>query len=202
MTDSARDKKLVYHLQSLRNLASSVASGLLSRRDLGLARISFADHADPEILLGRAEHGLDAYVPFHFIPKNPFDYAAIRRAPNEQFVLIAVERRVASAGRWKISPKHPLSDGEPPLVLDWIPGLEAIDWSQMDKHPRPWETDRECRLACMAEALSPVSVPATAWRAVYVATRETEQAVRAILRQAGVSPYLNFAPNMLPPGAR
>lgn len=202
MPDSAQSKKLLYHLTDLRNLPSILREGLQSRRALAARGVEFVDHADAEILTGRAEHELDAYVPFHFIPKNPFDYAAVRRSPRDQFVLIAVPRQFAAASKWLICPRHPLTGAEPPTVLDWKAGLAAIDWAQMDKRPRNYNSDRECKLACMAEALSPAAVPSAVWQAVYVATPEAKKSVMSLLSRARVDKFVNVNPQMFPEGAR
>jgi hypothetical protein len=202
MAESARSKKLLYHLTDLQNLPSILRSALLSRQELKRRGAEFADHADAEILTGRAEHGLDAYVPFHFIHKNPFDYAVLRKSPQKQFVLIAVSRQVAATSGWRICPRHPLTDAEPPTVLDWQAGLAAIDWAQMDKRPRNYSTDRECKLVCMAEALCPAPVPFANWRSIFVATVRAKQAVELYLLQARIGMYVNVNPQMFPEGAR
>jgi hypothetical protein len=202
MAEGAQSKKLLYHLTDLKNLPSIIQAGLLSRRALHSAKAKFSDHADAEILTGRAEHGLDAYVPFHFIQKNPFDYAVLRKSPSDQFVLIAVARQFAATNGWQICPRHPLTDAEPPMVLTWQAGLAAIDWAQMDKRPRNYNSDRECKLVCMAEALSPAPVPSTAWQSIFVATTDAQKVVQSLLSQARVAKYVNVNAAMFPEGAK
>lgn len=199
MAESVRNKKLVYHLTDLSNLRSMIAIGIQCRRNL--SGTAFMDHADAEILRERADHALDQYVPFHFLAKSPFDYAVVRKAPNTQFILIAIPRHYAAANHWRICPRHPLTASEAPTVLEWEQGVDAIDWDQMDKADRNYDVDRECKLACMAEALSPSVVPVVAWQAIYVATQATENAVKSILATAGIKRYVNLSPAMFPKGA-
>jgi hypothetical protein len=198
-----RDKKLLYHLTDVANLRGILARGLQSRRSLESSGHGFADHADSEILEGRAEHRLDALVPFHFLARNPFDYAVVRNASSKQFVLITVARSHARANGWLVIPRHPLSAAQAPEVLDWESGMERIDWAQMDKQGRDWEADHECKLACMAEALSPTTVAAQAFHALYVASESTQTVTAQALREANLtSCHLNLSPQMFPKGAR
>jgi hypothetical protein len=199
---SVRDKRLLYHLTRVDNLSSILALGLLSRRALRAQQTAFADHGDVEILQGRAEHDLDAYVPFHFMSRTPFDFAVIRRAQDRQFVLIAVSRAHARANGWRIIPQHPLSLVQAPELLDWDSGMDRINWSQMDKSPRDYATDHDCKVACMAEALSPQAVEASMIQSFFVATEGTEQLVRSAIKSAGLSCHINVMATMFPRGAR
>jgi hypothetical protein len=87
--------------------------------------------------------------------RTPFDYGVIRNAKHaeKRFLYLGVKRAYAKRKGWKIIPKHPLADGEPYELLDWNEGIEAIDWHQLDKKGT-WDTDHECKQACMAEALA------------------------------------------------
>lgn len=199
---SAREKKLVYHLTALENLASILSTGLRSRRDLSSATEQFTDIADADILTGRASHELDLYVPFHFITRNPFDYAVVRNQLGSQFALIAVSRSVAQANDWKIIPRHPLTNAGKPELLSWDAGLAAITWSEMDKEPRNYEADHDCKMVCMAEALSPMTVPATLFQSIFVPNAESEALVRQMVANAGCSLYVNVNARMFPGGAR
>lgn len=76
-----RDGKLLYHLTAFENLPSIAEHGLLSRNDLRAHGLLFEDVADPDILRDRGD--LDRYVPFHFFPRNPFDYAVLHRNPGK-----------------------------------------------------------------------------------------------------------------------
>ena len=51
----------------------------------------------------------------------------------------------------------------------------------MDRSDRDYG-DRDCRHACMAEALSPVPVPVASFARIFVATEETAAVVRTHLR--------------------
>lgn len=128
MPGDNRNKKLVYHLTSATNLATIAGNGLLSRAELRRRGIRFDDVADPSILLGRLEYGLDECVPFHFMTLNPFDYAVVNKADHDRFVLFAVHRATARSADWRVIPKHPLANGGAPEILEWDTGIDRIDW--------------------------------------------------------------------------
>ena len=65
---SIKDGYLLYHQTKLKNLESIIKNGLLSRAIITSQNLNFEDVADPEIIEGRIENGLDVYVPFHFHP--------------------------------------------------------------------------------------------------------------------------------------
>jgi hypothetical protein len=199
---SARDKKLVYHLTAVENLTGVLRSGLKSRRELLAGTTRFTDVADVSILSGRAEHGLDAYVPFHFIQRSPFDYAVVHSRPESHFALIAVSRTVAQAHGWSIIPRHPLTNAEAPELLPWHKGVESIEWNEMDKEPRNYSADHHCKMVCMAEALSPATVPVALFQSIFLPTSESEALVRQMATGAGCSCYININPNMFPKGTR
>ncbi len=193
---SHKDKSFIYHMTSLDNLSSIVRHGLLSRDELGRrANLLTHDVADPEILAGRGS--LSSMVPFHFMTRNPFDYGVIKNAAHasKRFVYLAVERTHARRNGWKIIPRHPLANGGYEL-LSWDEGMERIDWTQLDKKGS-WTTDRECKLACMAEAVSPNAVTFDTVRAIYCPTSDDADRVAKIAPR--VKRYTN--PRMFPPGA-
>ncbi|MFO0613666.1 MAG: DarT ssDNA thymidine ADP-ribosyltransferase family protein [Polyangiaceae bacterium] len=200
--DGHRRKKLLYHLTALANLPSILNKGLQSRKALTHSFVEFEDVADPSILTGRADHRLDTFVPFHFLPRNPFDYAVVKRRTREQFVLIAVQRTVAASKEWRIVPRHPLADGDEPEILGWADGIAAIDWEQMDKDERDYDTDHDCKMVCMAEALSPKAVTVADFHSIFVATPATESAVKRALAGCRSKPFVNVNPKMFPSGAR
>lgn len=61
----AKDSKLLYNLTALENLDTIFQKGLLSRA--ALSDEVFEDVADAEILNSRQAHGLEQFVPFHFL---------------------------------------------------------------------------------------------------------------------------------------
>lgn len=175
--------KLLYHISPLSNLQGIVRHGLLSRNDLMARGLVFDDVADPAILAKRERFRLEAYVPFHFFPRNPFDYAVCRTKPDEPMALFAVQRARAQQSGWLIIPKHPLADdahgpGEP---LPWSQGNQAIDWHLLDQEDRDY-TDRECKVACMAEALSPTPVPLDFMTLIYVKCHSDAERARGFIR--------------------
>lgn len=111
-----REQKLLYHLTALDNMPSIFLEGLKSRAQLS----NFADVADPEILAGRQQWGLENFVPFHWFAGNPFDGRVQIDNRNRRFVMITVRRAIAARENWKILPRHPLANGE----------LELLDYAR------------------------------------------------------------------------
>lgn len=168
-----KNGKQLYHITSIKNLPSILQEGLLSRNQ----RKPIVDVADQEILTGRAIHGLDAMVPFHFFANNPFDGRVQKDHPDETFVFIAISRAHAEANNWSVSAKHPLN-GEFKL-LDYAKGIETIDWDTMNKREY---TTRESKSVCMAECLSPQAVPAIDFQQIFVKSEKDKQTVEGMLR--------------------
>lgn len=194
MNLSHRDKKFVYHMTSVENLPSIVTHGLLSRAELVARGLLKVDVADPEILEGRGE--LEKLVPFHFLPRNPFDYGVVRKPEHQdkKFVYLAVYRSYASANNWSIIPKHPLADSEQYQLHAWAPGIAAIEWAELDKRGS-WETDHNCKQACMAEALSPRPIPIASVAAFFFKTEEDAAAGKAVLP---ANAWVQVNPHMFP----
>jgi hypothetical protein len=117
-----KNQKFLYHLTSLKNLASILKSGLLPRAQLN----GFQDVADHEILQKRASLGLENYVPFHWSARNPFDGGVQSARRGEPFVMITVQRALAISQKWKIIPRHPLANDHIHL-LDYPQGVQVID---------------------------------------------------------------------------
>jgi len=184
------DKKLLYHLTALENLESILQHGLQPRCELN--NDEFNDVADSEILNSRANHNLDRYVPFHFFAKNPFDYGVQRAYPKDDFVLIAVQREIARNKRWLIVPTHPLAE-EGYQLCDYDAGFAAIDWDLLEE--RDYD-DRACKVACMAECLSPDSVPSSLFFSIYVQNIQAESAVNELIGKYNVICHVNFNPSM------
>lgn len=176
-----RNGKQLYHITSIQNLLGILKEGLLPRNQ----RKPVVDVADQEILTGRAKHGLDAMVPFHFFANNPFDGSVQKDHPDETFIFIAVSRAQAEEDNWSISAKHPLN-GEFKL-LDYAEGIESIDWDTMNKRDY---TTREGKSVCMAECLSPAIVPAKDFQQIFVKSEEDKQTVEAMLRDFGIDGWV------------
>jgi hypothetical protein len=90
--------------------------------------------------------------------------------------LLTVHRTYARGRGWKIIPRHPLAGHEQPRLLDWDEGMDAIDWRQIDREDRNYD-DQECRLACMAEALSAQAVSLGEVAFIYVPNPRVQQSV-------------------------
>ena len=188
MNDDIRAKKLIYHLTSLRNMASILGSGLLPRSRLD----GFVDVADPEIIESRKGLHLERHVPFHFFAKNPFDGRVQRDHPKKRFALLAVHRHVARTRGWKIIPRHPLAGGEIEL-LDYDDGIEAIDWDVMNKRDY---SDQYCKCVCMAECLAPGSVNVDLFHAIYVKDDEAQEQVKELINGRYRALHVDVMPAM------
>jgi len=188
MNDDIRGKKLIYHLTSLKNMASILESGLLPRSHLD----GFVDVADPDIIESWKGLRLESHVPFHFFAKNPFDGRVQRDHPKKRFALIAVQRQVARTRGWKIIPRHPLAGGEIEL-LDYDDGMEAIDWEVMNERDY---SDQYCKCVCMAECLAPGPVPVEVFHAIYVKDDETQEQVRELINGRYRTLHVDVMPAM------
>ncbi|MEY1580302.1 DarT ssDNA thymidine ADP-ribosyltransferase family protein [Providencia manganoxydans] len=177
---SYRDGKLLYHLTSLKNLPSIISSGLCSRASL---KGKFDDVADSEIIVGRGAKTLENMVPFHFFAGNPFDGRVLTDHKNKDFCMIAVPRVLAKENNWKILPKHPLSSAGVSLV-DYNDGMDLIDWELMDK--RDYK-NTDCKLVCMAECLSPNTVPANNFRSIAVKDEKTKKEIEKLLTKNNIT---------------
>lgn len=181
-------QKLLYHLTDIENLPNILAQGLLPRSQLA----NFSDVADGEIIASRRRLSLEDYVPFHFYPGSPFDGRVQLNNRQKEFVLITVRRDVAQANGWKIIPTHPLAAADLQL-LDYADGFNAIDWVQMNR--RDYH-DAVSRNACMAECLSPQTVPATKFFSIFVANQRSEELVNRLRTTYNLSFYVDINQNM------
>ncbi len=182
--------KLLYHLTSIENLDSIFQNGLQSRSTLVAG--GFNDVADADIINSRQQYNLDRYVPFHFFAKSPFDYGVQRSLPEQRLALIAVRRTIAEANDWRIIPRHPLARVGYE-ILDYADGIEAIDWELIAT--RDYD-DRECKLACMAECLSPNTVLPEKFFSIYLRNRVDRDFVINLANRHGVTCHINISPNM------
>lgn len=183
-------QKLIFHLTDINNLEAIFSDGLKPRSLLK----GFSDVADPDIIDSRRALRLEEFVPFHFFAGNPFDGRVHLDNRGKKFVLITVHRNHAKANNWKIIPRHPLS-GIAITLLDYDAGMSAIDWVTMNL--RKYDND-ECRRICMAECLSPETVPAKDFFSIYVPDVETENTVNALKQKHGLKMYVNNSPKMFP----
>jgi hypothetical protein len=125
-----KEGKLLYHLTRLSNLDSILEIGLVSRKLVKDNDVHFFDIADQEIISKRTELGLDEYTPFHFHPYSSFDVAVKSAYEDEEFIYICITREIAKSKKFKILPKHPLTNEEYRLY-DYEEGFNAIDWDTM-----------------------------------------------------------------------
>ncbi|EHM0051170.1 TPA: DarT ssDNA thymidine ADP-ribosyltransferase family protein [Klebsiella aerogenes] len=189
MTD-IRTQQFLYHLTDINNLENIFTEGLKSRNLLR----GFSDVADPDIISSRHALRLEEFVPFHFFARNPFDGRVHRDNPDKTFVLITIHRNYAQANRWSVIPRHPLS-GSAITLLDYETGMATIDWETMNRRDY---SDDNCKCICMAECLSPTTVPARDFNSILVSDEETETAVNTLKQAHGLSMYVNNRPYMFP----
>jgi len=180
-----KDLKSICHLTALENLESILANGLLSRRKIS----RFHDVADQEIIGKRQRFGLDEYVPFHFFPKNPFDWRVQHDHPEKDFVIIRVSRAIAKANSFKIIPVHPLSGT--PSLLDYKEGFNQINWALMER--RDYHDD-VCKQVCLGECLQKDRVDPSHFQAILVKTEEAQKQVSALKAKYRLSFYVNLEP--------
>ncbi|MFY1665598.1 DarT ssDNA thymidine ADP-ribosyltransferase family protein [Pseudomonas sp. Pseu.R1] len=186
-----RDQRFIYHLTSFDNISSILRDGLQPRA--ALAHGVFRDVADADIIEGRTRNSLENFVPFHWFARNPFDGRVQRDRPDEDFVLIAVNRGHASQNNWRIIPSHPLAGGRFEL-MSYVEGFAAIDWDLMDRRDY---ANADCRHVCMSECLSPAAVPVSDFAKIYVPTEEIWQMVSRRAQDMGYPRlWVDAAPNM------
>jgi hypothetical protein len=175
---SIKDQKLLYHLTDLTNLESILKNGLLPRSQLS----NFVDVADSDIVIKRQSQNLQDYVPFHFFSKNPFDLAAQLSNKKNIFILIAVRRDHAEANNWQVIPHHPLAN-ETTNKMDYIKGIESIDWELMDQRDY---SNTKCKSVCMAECLSPATVLASQFFKIFTPNEEIDQQVHKSMKSVNI----------------
>ncbi|MGC3981094.1 MAG: DarT ssDNA thymidine ADP-ribosyltransferase family protein [Steroidobacteraceae bacterium] len=165
-----QDQKLLYHLTKLDNIPSILDRGLMPRAQIN----DFKDVADPEIITNRRQLGLDAFVPFHWFARNPFDGRVQEDHPDAYFILITVRRALAQRENWLAVSSHPLANSTPQL-LTYEKGFAEIDWETMNR--RDYH-DTTCKNVCMAECLSPRVVPASDFFQIYAPNEMVAMSVR------------------------
>lgn len=178
-----KDGKLLYHLTKLTNLDSILEHGLVSRKLVKDNDVHFHDIADQEIISKRTELGLDDYTPFHFHPYSSFDVAVKSTNADEEFVYICITRELAKYNKFKILPKHPLTNEEYRLY-DYEEGFNAIDWDTMHT---PGTEDRFTKNVKMAECLTNLVVPAKLFHCIYVKDEVTKAVVKEKLKSKGIN---------------
>lgn len=198
--------KLLYHLTAVENLESIFKHGLASRSKLAMLELSHKDIADCDILKVRQMLHLDACVPFHFLPKNPFSASVIKAHPDTKFCYIMVYRIFAREHGFKIVPSHPLADHQwtkkPVVLLDYDKGIRAIDWQTMNNKDY---SKGDYKTTSMAECLSRETVQAKDFHSIAVKNQDTELRVRALATKVFGSKlpfYINVCPYYFPAPGR
>lgn len=180
-----KEGKLLYHLTAMDNLESIIKNGLMSRNNV--SHHSFVDIADQEIIGKRdSKLALNDYVPFHFYMGNPFDGRVfLNNNSNEikkKFVYLCVRRAFAKANNWKIIPSHPLNEDNT-QICNYDDGFSKINWSIIDKKPMPNYLDNYEREVCMAECVSPVTIPFSSIALIKTPDEETKEQVESIMKK-------------------
>ncbi|MCG5278761.1 DarT ssDNA thymidine ADP-ribosyltransferase family protein [Providencia rettgeri] len=185
-----QDQQLLYHLTSMDNLPNILENGLCSRESLGNR---FIDVADGKIIQGRGVLNLQQMVPFHFFGNNPFDGRVKTDHKDKNFCMITVNRRIAKENGWKIIPIHPLSANQSIELMDYDAGFDKINWDLMNK--RDYK-DPNCKLVCMAECLSPITVPVKDFHCFFVKDDSARSHVLKLLDKYKLSIRVNINVSM------
>ncbi len=167
-----KNKKLLYHLTSLKNLPSILTYGLLSRNEVN----NFDDVADEDIIDSRQKMNLNQYIPFHFFPGSPFAGMVQIDNPEIEFIYICISREFAKSNNFKIIPRHPNSMNDK-RVYDYSAGYEIIEWDIMETR---YYLDDNCKNICMAECLSPNKIIPEHFSHIFVRNDEIDAIVGEI----------------------
>lgn len=180
--ETAKTQNLLYHLTKLSNLESIIKYGMLPRRKVIEQRIRFGDIADAQIISKRQELGLDIYTPFHFHPYSAFDVAVKHEHQGEDMIYLCISRKKAQRDKYKILPKHPLSESECKLY-NYDEGFEMIDWEILQGKNR---FDGYAKQVKMAECLTNKTIFINEFYCMYVKSDIVKNKVIRILNDNGV----------------
>ena len=172
---------LLYHMTHLENMPSILQHGLFSRKRVQLLKLDFEDIADSEILAGRENfrhlYTLSEYVPFHFFPKNPFDYAVCHAHGSKNMAIITISRTLAETYNLPVITAHPLNPSAK-WYDSYREGLKNIDWKTLDSdYPYRDYSDNNIKQKCMAECLAFDRVPSQYFTEIYVYDDEAKQKI-------------------------
>jgi hypothetical protein len=167
-----KDGKLFYHLTELSNLDSILKKGLLPRSQLSNA--DFIDIANPDIIKIRGENNINNFIPLHFFPSTPFDYAVQTTHKDKDFIYICIKRELARYNNLKIIPCHPAHMDNIELC-DFDEGMNLINWELIEKRDY---RDPNSKNACMAECLSDKIIDVNCFQSIAVKNDEIAQIVK------------------------
>ena len=87
----------MWHLTDINNLPSILNHGLLSRNILNERNLKYIDNSPRDLTAKRDRLGMNSFVPFHFIPSNPYDLYEFQKNKNctDSFCYITVEDKTA-----------------------------------------------------------------------------------------------------------
>ena len=195
MAVSAREGKRLYHLTHLGNIGSILERGLLPRSALGAG--AFRDTADQGIIAGRSLLGgdLSRFVPFHFIPKTPYDGAVCDNTGSENMAIIAIWRPRYSYDGYYIIPNHPLTANGTSELLPYPEGLAEIRWDLLDTRDY---SDLVTKQACMAECDVDHPIPPQDFAFIFVKTEAAEEYVRRLCGDSPLAERVRINPYMFP----
>ncbi len=167
---SIKEQKLLYHLTSLKNIASILRNGLKARITLS----NFIDIAEPNIVEFRNQNSISDLIPFHFFKGTPFAGKVQQNNPTEEFIYIVLHRDDAKALNFKIFPTHP-KHMNPLTLFEYEEGMNKIDWELMNKRDY---SDYECKEVCMAECVANFpAIPPRLFQSIIVKSKETKKAI-------------------------
>lgn len=188
--ENARNGKLLYHLTKVDNIESIIINGLLPRKEMLERGIEFKDVADRDIITKRTKLGLDEYTPFHFHPYSAFDFAVKNSYNSQEMLYICIDRELARHNKFKILPKHPLSEIDV-VLYEYDEGYSLIDWDTLETVGRIDNVAREIK---MAECLTNLIIPPNLFKCIYVPNQEIKDVVGETMRRYDVDfppPYIN-----------
>lgn len=188
MAKKPKEGKLLYHITAFDNLESIIENDLLPREKINF---NYLNVADDDILAKREKFNLESFTPFHFFSSTPFSGRVQMQYPNKDFIYICIARKDAIRNKFKIIPTHPCHFNEKPL--DWDEGFNRIDWDLMNERNY---SNHECREVCMAECIFEGSIPAKAFKMIFVKSIEVKDKVVNLLTQYHLNINVNITPGM------
>jgi calcineurin-like phosphoesterase family protein len=119
------DMYCMWHLTSINNLPSILEHGLLSREFLDTMKLKYVDNSPRDLTEKRHKLGMNSFVPFHFIPSNPYDLYEFQRNKDcpSSFCYITVEDKTAAKLGAMIEIEYP--NHKPCLELINLPACKS-----------------------------------------------------------------------------
>jgi len=180
--ENAKEGMFLYHLTKVDNYESIVRNGMVARNVLIRNNANFKDVADVEIIKKRALMKLDDYIPFHFHPYSAFDVAVKNKYGAKRMMYMCVYRNLARQKKFKILPRHPLSNSRFDL-FEYDDGFNEIDWGILQDKNRADNYAKEVKMAeCLYEGVLKIGDFAQ----IYVPSEEVGREIDDIMNKYGI----------------